>query len=57
MVMLYEVMFRLCYGYVVAAVMVAASARRETELWLLCQPGENEHVCSSYGSLNLFPAS
>ena len=42
MVTLYEVMLRLCYGYVVAAAMVAASARRETVLWLLCQPGESE---------------
>ena len=50
---------RLCYGYivVVAASMAAASARRETVLWLPHQPGENKRVCSSYGSLSLFTAS
>ena len=50
---------RLCYGYivVVAASMAAASARRETVLRPLSQPGENKLVCSSYGSLNLLPAS
>ena len=37
-------------GYAVAAAMAAASARREAVLWLPCQPGENKHVCSSYGS-------
>ena len=40
-VMLYEVTLRLCYGYVVAAAMVTASARRETVLWLLFQSEEN----------------
>ena len=41
MVMLYEVTFCLRYGYVMAAAMAAASARREALLWLLCQPGDD----------------
>ena len=28
------------YGYVVAVAMAAASASRETAIWLLCQTGE-----------------
>ena len=47
----------LCYGYVVAAATAAASARREAVLRLLCQPGENKHICSSCGSSCLLPAS
>ena len=43
----------LCYGFVVAA----ASERGEAVLWLPCQPGENERVCSSYDSLHFPPAS
>ena len=50
-------LYRLCYGCVVAAAMAAASARRETMLWLPCQPGENKCVCISYGSSHLLPAS
>ena len=45
------------YGYVVAVAMAAASASRETAIWLLCQTGENKPVCSSHGSSNLLPAS
>ena len=37
MVVLYEVMLWLCY--VMAAAMVAMSAKREAVLWLSCQPG------------------
>ena len=44
------------YGYVVAAATAAMPARREAVLQLPCQPGENKHVCSSYGSLSLLPA-
>ena len=44
-VMLSEVML----FYVMTAAMAAASARRDAVLWLLCQPGENKCVCSSYG--------
>ena len=44
------------YGYVVAAATAATPARREAVLQLPCQPGENKHVCSSYGSLSLLPA-
>ena len=55
MVSSYEVMLRLCYGFVVAAAMGAASAKRRL-LWLLCQPGENGHACRSFGSWSLFPA-
>ena len=47
MVMLYEVMFWLRYGYVMAVATAAASARREAMLQLPCQPGENKRVCSS----------
>ena len=54
MVMLYEVMLWQCYGYVMAA---TTGARREAVLWLPCQPGENNCVCSSYGSLSLLPTS
>ena len=43
----------LCYGFVAAA----ASERGEAVLWLPCQPGENERVCSSYDSLHFPPAS
>ena len=32
----------LCYGYVMAAAMAAASARRKTVLWLPRQPGKNK---------------
>ena len=49
----FMVMFSLCYGFVMAA----ASARKGAVLWLPCQPGENRHVCSPYGSLSLLPAS
>ena len=45
---------QLPFGYVTAAAMAAASARREAVLWLPCHPGENKCVCSSYGSLSLF---
>ena len=38
------------YGYVVAAAAADAATSREAVLWLLCQPGENKRVCSSYGS-------
>ena len=48
---------QLPFGYVTAAAMAAASARREAVLWLPCHPGENKCVCSSYGSLSLFPVS
>ena len=47
MVMLYEVMFWLHYGYVMAVAMAAASAGREAMLQLPCHPGENKRVCSS----------
>ena len=40
-----------------ADIMAAASARRETLLWLQCQPGGNKHVCTSYSSPPLLPAS
>ena len=56
-VLLYEVILWLLYGYVVAVAMTAASSRRVAELWLPCQPGEKKHACSSYGSLHLLPAS
>ena len=45
------------YSYVMAATVAAVSARRETVLWLPCQPEENKLVCSSYGSLSLLSAS
>ena len=45
------------YGYVMTAATDAALARREAVLWLPCQPGENIHVCTSYGSSSLLPAS
>ena len=51
------IMLWLCYGYVVATATAAALARREAVLWLLCQPGENKCVCTSYGSSHLLPAS
>ena len=38
------------YDYIVAAAMAPTTARREAVLWLPCQPGENIHVCTSYGS-------
>ena len=57
MAMLYEVMLWLRYGYVMAAATAIASDRRQAVLWLPCQPGENKHVCSSYDSLHLLPAS
>lgn len=41
------------YGSVAAA----ASVRREAELWLPRQPGENKSMCSSCGSLSLLPGS
>ena len=41
MVMLYAVMFWLCYGYVMAVAMAAASAGREAMLQLPRQPGED----------------
>ena len=44
-------MLWLCYGFVMAA------AGKEAVLWLACQPGENKHVWSPYGSLSLLPAS
>ena len=50
MVMLYEVMLWLRYGYVVAAATIAASAKTEAVSWLPCQPGENKRVCGCYGS-------
>ena len=50
-------MSQLRSGYVMAAAMAAASARREAVLWLPCQPGENKCVCSSYGFLSLLPVS
>ena len=56
-IMSYEVILRLCYGYVAAAATAAASGRREAVFWLPCQPGENKCVCSSYGSSRLLPAS
>ena len=37
-------------GKNLADIMTAASARRETLLWLQCQPGGNKHLCSSYSS-------
>ena len=40
-----------------SAAMTAAPARREAVFWLLCQPGENKRVCSSYGSSSLLPSS
>ena len=45
------------FGYAVAATMAAVSARREAVLWLPFQPGENKHVCSSFVSPHLLPAS
>ena len=45
------------YGYVMASVTAAASARREAVLWLPCQSGKKKCVCSSYGSLSHLPAS
>lgn len=45
------------YGSFVAAAVAAASEGREAVFWLPCQPGENNHVCSSYGSLHFPPAS
>ena len=57
MVMLYEVMFWLHYGYIMAAAMAATSVRREAVVWLLCQPGDDKCVCNSYGSSSLLPAS
>ena len=36
MVMLYEVILWLCYGYIVAAATAAVLARREAVLWLSC---------------------
>ena len=57
MIMLYEVMLRLCYGCVVAAATAAASGRREAVFWLPCRPEENKQACSSHGSSNLLPAS
>ena len=39
MVMLYEIMLGLHYGYVVPAVSVATSARNKAVLWPPCQPG------------------
>ena len=56
MVMLYEVMLWLCYGYVMS-IMTASSARREAVLWLPCQLGENKCVCSSDGFSSILPAS
>ena len=50
------VLLWLCYGYVVAAAMAAASARKEVVSWLLFQPGENKRVCTSYSASNLLPA-
>ena len=44
-------------GKNLADIMAAASARRETLLWLQCQPGGNKHLCSSYSSSPLLPAS
>ena len=40
-----------------SVIMAAASAMRETVLWMLHQPGENKRVSSSCGSLSLLPAS
>ena len=57
MVMLYEIILWPHYGYVVAAALTAVSARRKAVWWLLCQPGENKCVCSSYISSHLLPAS
>ena len=57
MFMLYEVMLWLHHDYVVTAAMVAESARRDTVLWLPCQPGENKCVCSCYCSLSLLLVS
>ena len=37
------------HSYVMAVATAAASAGREALLQLLCQPGENKCVCSSYG--------
>ena len=42
--------------YVMAAAIAAVSARRETVLWVPCQPGDNKHVSGSYGSSGLLPA-
>ena len=54
----------LCYDSVMASLWLccdccygAASARRETVIWLPCQTGENKPVCRSYGSPSLPPAS
>ena len=44
MVMLYEVILWLCYGYVVAAATAAVSERRESVLWPLFQPGGNKGI-------------
>ena len=57
MVMLNEVMLWLCYGYVTAAAIAVASARREAVLWLPRQPRENKCFCHSCSSLCLLPGS
>ena len=57
MAMLYEAMSRLHYSYVTAIATAAASDRRQAVSRLPRQPGENKHVCSSYDSLHLLPAS
>lgn len=44
-------------GYIVAAAVTVESARREAVLWLPCQPGDSERLCSPHGSLSLLPAS
>ena len=60
MFMLYEVMLCLRYGYVMVTLWLLLQLLHqpgEKLLLLLCQPGEDKHVCGSYSSLCLLPAS
>lgn len=57
MVMLWEIMLWLLFGYVMTAAVAAVSARREAVFWPPRQPGENKCACISYRSLHLLPAS
>ena len=63
-IMLCEVMLWLCYGSIIVMLLLhnhnataPASAREEAVLWPPCHAGENNCVCSSYGSLHLLPSS
>ena len=51
LVMQSEFISRLHYGYLMVILCpLLWLRRRNTVLWLPCQPGENKSVCSSYGS-------